>query len=259
MQKLSVAIMLFFLAAGLAFPQNNGAVYKTGEKVKYLIHYGIINGGVATLEIRDEVLDGKKVWHSVFNAQTTGVADALYKVRDIYESYIDPETELPVKSIRNISEGRYRKYNMVLFDHVTRSDSAVLLSDLTGTHITEKGIHDIISCFYWFRKRYMPYAYTFTPGQMITIHTWFCDEYNPIRLRYVGIEEVKTKAGKVMCHKFNPVTEIGRLFKTEEDMSMWFSADKNFLPVMIRFDIFVGSFTVNLIEYEGLVYPLEVK
>jgi hypothetical protein len=55
------------------------------------------------------------------------------------------------------------------------------------------------------------------------------------------------------------VTETGRLFKTEEDVSFWFSADKNFLPVKIRFDIFVGAFTVEILNYEGLVYPLGIK
>jgi len=42
-------------------------------------------------------------------------------------------------------------------------------------------------------------------------------------------------------------------------MSVWFSADKNYLPVKIRFDIFVGSFSVNLMAYEGLAYPLNIK
>jgi hypothetical protein len=254
-----ISILVLLLAGGPVFPQNPGSAYKPGEKATYLIHYGVINGGIATMELKEAKLEGKDVWHSVMIAKTTGMADALYRVRDVYESFIDPATELPVKSIRNISEGKYRKYNEVLFDHTSRSDSAVLLSDLTGTHITEKGIHDILSCFYWFRKRYMPYASGFKPGQVITINTWFTDEFYPIRMRYAGVEEVKTKAGRIKCYKFNPVTEVGRLFKTEEDMSVWFSADKNFLPVLIRFDIFVGSFTVNLLEHEGLAYPLNIK
>ena len=62
-----------------------------------------------------------------------------------------------------------------------------------------------------------------------------------------------------MCHKFNPVTETGRLFKTEEDVTFWFSADKNFLPLKIRFEIFVGAFTVEMTSYEGLTYPLGTK
>ncbi len=232
--------------------------YKPGEKVNYTIQYGIITGGTALLELNREWLNGKEIWHSKITARTTGMADAIFKVLDIYESYIDPATELPVKSIRNIREGRYRKYNVVLFDHKTRTDSAILNSDLTGIHKTTQGIHDILSCFYYFRNHILPTRTNLKKGDMITIITWFCDELYPIRLKYIGVEEVKTRAGKVKCYKFNPVTETGRLFKTQEDVSFWFSADKNFLPVKIRFDIFVGAFTVEIQSYEGLVYPLEI-
>jgi hypothetical protein len=94
---------------------------------------------------------------------------------------------------------------------------------------------------------------------MITIMTWFTDEYYPIRLRYLGIDEIRTRVGKIKCLKFNPVTEKGRLFKTEDDVSFWFSADKNYLPVKVRFDIFVGSFSAEITHYEGLKYPLETR
>jgi hypothetical protein len=89
--------------------------------------------------------------------------------------------------------------------------------------------------------------------------TWFADELYPIRLRYVTTEEIKTKAGRIKCHKFNPVTEEGRLFKSNEAVSFWFSADKNCLPVKIRFDIFVGAFTVEMTSYKGTVFPLEIR
>jgi hypothetical protein len=233
--------------------------YTAGEKITYTVQYGLITGGTASLELISETLDGKEVWHSILLAKTTGIADAFFKVLDIYESFIDPSTELPVKSIRNIHEGRYRKYNEVLFDHHTRADSAILTSDLTGIHITPQGIHDILSCFYYFRNHILPVDSNLKIGGLTTIITWFTDELYPIRLRYIGIEEIKTKAGRIKCYKFNPVTETGRLFKTEEDVSFWFSADKNFIPVKIRFDIFVGAFIVEMTRYEGLVYPLEIR
>jgi hypothetical protein len=96
-------------------------------------------------------------------------------------------------------------------------------------------------------------------GDMITITTWFTDELYPIRLRYIGMDDVRTKVGKIRCYKFNPVTESGRLFKDENGATFWFSADKNYLPVKVRFDIFVGSFTVDLNSYEGLTVPLDIK
>jgi len=234
--------------------------YKTGEKVTYSIQYGFIPAGIATLELNNDTSDKKDVWHSKLSARTTGMAEALFKVLDIYESYIDPLTELPVKSIRNIHEGHYRKYNVVLFDHKTRRDSSILMSDLTGKHIAPPDIHDILSCFYFFRNHFLPRDTNFLiKGEIITIPTWFCDELYPIRLKYIGTDEIKTRLGKIKCFKFNPVTETGRLFKTQEDVSFWFSADKNFLPVKIRFDIFVGAFTCEITSYEGLVYPLEIK
>ncbi len=253
-------IFLAGLALLISLPATGQSIsYQPGEKVSYLIHYGAINGGVATLDIVSDTSTGRELWHAKLDARTTGMADALFRVKDIYEAYIDPETELPVKSIRNISEGRYKRYNVVLFDHVSRQDSAILTSDLTGVHITPQGIHDILSCFYWFRNHILPDMENVKKGDMITIMTWFTDELYPIRMKFIGIEDVKTRKGKIKCYKFNPVTETGRLFKTEEDVSFWFSADKNFLPVKIRFDIFVGAFMVEVASYEGLLYPLEIR
>jgi hypothetical protein len=240
-----------------AFAKGQAVSYKVGEKVTYTIQYGFITAGSGTLELKSDTFNGREVWHSKLAARTTGMAEALYKVLDIYESYIDSVTELPVKSIRNIHEGRYRKYNVVLFDHKTRADSSILSSDLTGIHIAPPGIHDILSCFYYFRNHILPIDSNMKKGDLTNIITWFCDELYPIRLKYIGTDEVKTKVGKIKCYRFNPVTETGRLFKTEEDVSFWFSADKNFLPVKIRFDIFVGSFSCEIVNYEGLVYPLE--
>jgi hypothetical protein len=241
------------------FTRGQNVPYRAGEKVSYIIHYGLINGGIASLELKNDSFAGQEILHSVFAARTTGLADALFKVRDSFESYINPETELPVKSIRDVSEGRYKRYNVVLFDHTTRQDSAILKSNLTGTHITQPGIHDILSCFYYFRKHFLATNYTFKKDEIITIMTWFTDELYPIRLKYIGTDEVRTRAGKIRCLRFNPVSEVGRLFKTEEDVSLWFSADRNYLPVKARFEIFVGAFTVDLIGYKGLTDTLDIK
>jgi hypothetical protein len=254
----------FFFAIGFillvsCYSWSQTVSYKAGEKVTYSIQYGPIPAGSGTLELKSDSFNGNEVLHSKLSARTTGVAEALFKVLDIYESYMDPVTELPVKSIRNIREGHYKRYNVVLFDHKTRADSSILNSDLTGIHIAPPRIHDILSVFYYFRNHILPVDSNLKKGEITTIMTWFCDELYPIRLRYIGTDEVKTRAGKIMCYKFNPVTETGRLFKTEEDVSFWFSADKNFLPVKIRFDIFVGAFTCEILSYEGLLYPLGIK
>jgi len=253
----TVFTVLIIITVALEWLPAQRQPYMPGERVSYQIRYGIVGSGVVTLGIKEAMYEGKPIWHSVLNGKTTGLADALYKVRDTYESYIDPENDLPVFSIRNIQEGRYYKYNEVAFDQRSRSDSTLIFSDLTGKHTGPKGLLDILSCFYWFRKYYLASADTLVPGETYTMMTWFADELYPIILKYSGKETIKIKSGKLECYRFNPVTEVGRVFKTEEDMVMWFTADENFLPVKVRFDIFVGSFHIDMTNYEGLRTPLK--
>jgi len=255
MRKIIVTLLVT-VTAGLQWLPAQHQPYLPGERVTYQVRYGLVGSGQASLEIKEAYFKGIPVWHAVVTGQTTGLADVLYKVRDTYESYIDPVTDLPVFSIRNIQEGRYSKYNEVGFDQTSRPDSTLVFSDLTGNHTALKKLLDIVSCFYWFRKYYLAEADSLVPGETCEMTTWFADELYPIILKYSGKEIIRTRNGRIECYRFNPVTEVGRVFKTEEDMTMWFTADENFLPVKIRFDIFVGSFYVEMTSYEGLVKPL---
>ena len=101
---LCIIILLSLFSSGI---YGQIRTYKPGEKASYAIHYGVITGGVGSLEVKSDTLGGKEVWHAKFSARTTGIADAIFKVIDIYEVDIDPKTELPVRSIRNVHEGRY--------------------------------------------------------------------------------------------------------------------------------------------------------
>ena len=73
----------------------------------------------------------------------------------------------------------------------------------------------------------------------------------------MGYETVKTKLGKVECMKFIPIVITGRVFKNPDDMVVWFSKDKNFIPIRIRFNLFVGAVYCDLIEYKGLLHAFE--
>lgn len=213
--------------------------------------YGIITGGRAVLSVRDTVFNGRKVQHLIGAAHTVGVADALYKIRDKYESFVDIKTDLPVKSIRNIREGRYRYYNEVLFEH--GPDSTKIKSQKSGEKYVAANIYDIVSVFYIGRKKY--FNDSMVKGQVIEFMTYFGDKEYPLRIRYRGIETINTKFGKLECYKFSPVTEVGRSFKTDDDMHIWITRDQNRIPVRVRFNLTVGSFTCDLEKFRGLQNP----
>jgi hypothetical protein len=233
-------------------PDNSYRVYIPGEEFIYSLKYGFIKGGEAKLTVKDTMLSGQQLFHVIASGKTVGLADVIFKVRDRYESFIDPRTDLPVKAIRNIREGSYTYYNEVLFDH-RYQDSAKVKSQKSGEHWVPENIQDILSAFYFARKH--KFNDNLREGEVIEIMTYFADELFPLRIRYRGTEVIDTPFGKLECYLFLPVTEVGRAFKTEDDMQVWISRDKNRIPVRIRFQLRVGAFTCNLEQFRGLKNP----
>jgi len=108
MKKISLWLMFFVFSLSL-LSQEKFVAYKDGETLKYLVHYGFIDGGYAMLNLKEFEMNGKEYFHAVASGYSTGLADKLFKVRDVYETFVDKETDLPIKAIRNIN--RYlRKY-----------------------------------------------------------------------------------------------------------------------------------------------------
>ncbi|NJK96922.1 MAG: DUF3108 domain-containing protein [Bacteroidales bacterium] len=70
---------------------------------------------------------------------------------------------------------------------------------------------------------------------------------------------VDTELGKIQCLKFVPIVEPGRIFKENDDMTFWLSDDQNKLPVSVKFEMIVGSFKCDLIEYQNIKYELKSK
>jgi len=218
------------------------------EELYYLISYSFLNAGTAKITFKTD--SATQMTHIVADAKTIGLANVLYKIRDIYECYMDPSTGYPYKAIRNVREGSYSEYNEVMYDFNSRSDSTIVHSQKSGTRVVPPHIFDILTGFFHFRKNFV--SRNMEPGEMFVIKTYFTDEVWDLKIKYAGKETIKTKMGKIQCIKFNPITEVGRAFKTEHDMSVWFTDDENHLPVKIWLDLRFGSVTSELREYRNL-------
>ena len=68
-------------------------------------------------------------------------------------------------------------------------------------------------------------------------------------------DEVDTKKGTFKCLKFRPMLQEGRVFKDNEDMTVWVSDDKNHLPVRVQTEVLVGSIKMDLVDFENLANP----
>lgn len=246
--------LLFFVPASLLFAQENlkESAFKDGETLQYLVHYGFIDGGYAILNLKEFEMKGKKYFHAVASGYSKGLADKLFKVRDVYETFVDMETDLPIKAIRNISEDTYKYYDEVLFN---RKENTVV-SKRKGNIPVPENTMDILSALYYARNNNFK---NLKQGDMITLDTYFDDGMFTLQIRYKGNETIKTNFGKVNCLKFSPVVEPGRIFDTQDDVTIWISNDNNFIPVRIQFDLFVGSVKADLVKYENLKYNFAVN
>jgi hypothetical protein len=248
-----LVVALVLISTPLSAQQK--LAFKQGESLKYSVYYGPIRGGEAVLEVRAGAYDGKPANHLFLRGKTVGMANMLYNVNDIYQSFTNPRTDLPYKAIRDINEGRYKHYSEQIFDHWTRSDSTIVTSTKAGKVLAPKNSNDILSAFYYLRNQLI--WKPIKVGDTLSVQTYFTDEVYTLKVRFLGYENIKLKIGTVRAMKFMPIVITGRVFKSQDDMLVWFSADNNFLPVRIKFDIFVGSVYCDLIGYKGLIYDFE--
>lgn len=249
----SLLIICFCFFRGLSQEVNSikgKRPYKDGESIKYELYFGPITGGYATGQIKKERFEAKEAYHAYMVAKSSGLADILFKITDIYESYFDNNTGLPFKSIRNVQEGSYKQYIEVQFDHSNNQ----LISSKSGLHKVVPSVHDILSAFYSFRN--MSYK-GLKEGEVIIFQTFFGDEMFALKIRYRGKDIVKTGLGRISCYRFAPVTEVGRAFATEDEMTIWISDDENHLPIRVKMNLRVGSIKCDLIEYSNLVTELK--
>jgi len=224
--------------------------FKRGEKLKYRIHYGVVDAGTATLEVANDTLMVAKrpTLHVIARGFTNKVWDKVYAVRDKYESYIDEEAIVPWIHYRRVNEGGYKIEHDILFNHFKKK--AIINKQ---QYDTDTNTQDMISALYYARTIDFASAKT---GDLFTINTFFDFEKYPLKLKYMGTEVISSSVGKIKCYKFHPVMQKGRVFKTEEDMTVWISADANKIPVRLQTNILVGAIKMDLIEYSGLVTTL---
>ena len=251
-------VLIILILTTLAFDTQKEDAFGTGEFFKFRIHYGIVNAGYATLEIKDATINNKKVHHAVGKGYTTGMSKFFFKVEDLYESYFDKETGSPYKYIRKIDEGGYTKNQEGIFN---QAENRVLVKDYKRksekTIITTDNVQDIISSFYYLRNH--PNSDKLKSGDAITIDMFFDDEITKFKLKYVGRQDITTKFGTVSTMVFKPLVQTGRVFKEKESLTLWITDDDNKVPIRIKADLAVGSLKADLDEYKGLKNPFKVK
>lgn len=251
-------VLLLILIPLFSFDVRHDDAFGPGEWFKFRIHYGFVNAGYATLEVKDAVIDNKSVFHVIGKGYTTGMSRFFFKVDDLYESYIDKASGSPYKFVRKIDEGGYTKNQEGFFN---QASNKILVKDYKNknekTFVVPDKTQDILSSFYYLRNH--PSIDKLKVGESISIDMFFDDETTKFKLKYIGREDITTKFGVVPSMIFRPLVQSGRVFKEQESVTVWISDDDNRMPVRIKASLAVGSIKADLDSFKGLSNPFKIK
>ncbi|MES2679791.1 MAG: DUF3108 domain-containing protein [Bacteroidota bacterium] len=228
-------------------PSTPNTAFKEGEILTYRLHYGLLNAGNVVLEVKPDIIavGARKVYHIVGTGYTTGSADWFYKVRDRYETYMDKDALLPWMFVRRVDEGGYKFSQDYAFNHYLKK------VDIGNNEKFDvpAGIQDMVSAFYSARNMDLSNA---KPGDLYSITCFVDKEIWPLKIKFIGREEIETDIGKYRCLRFRPVVQKGRVFKNEDDLNVWISDDKNHVPMRVKANIIIGSVKMDITGAKNL-------
>lgn len=228
-------------------PVNPNTAFKEGEVLTYRLHYGVMDAGVAVLEVKPSIMEisGRKVYHVVGNGYSKGTFDWFYKVRDRYETFIDKDAMVPWMFVRRVDEGGFKFSQDYVFNHYTKK------VDVGGgeKYDVPPGIQDMLSAFYAARNLDFSNA---KEGDVFALNSFIDKELWPVKMKFVGRETIKCEIGEYRCLKFRPIVQKGRVFKSEEDLTLWVTDDKNHIPLRAQAKILIGSIKMDITGATGL-------
>jgi hypothetical protein len=248
MRGLFLALFLFPLTV---YSQSD-LPYKVGEYSAFDISFGGIKVGSAEMKIEKQIkINGASTFHIVGKGKTASFFDWFFKVRDVYETYLDTSKIRPVKFVRDIHEGGYEKKQQYIFKH---SAGKVFWKDTS--HVIFPTTQDMLSALF--------YARTFNKNDLLQKKSFFVpifmDEENySLEILYLKDEKVKTNFGEVNCMVFKPKMQEGRVFEDGEEMKIWISDDRNHLLIKVETQIWAGIIKAILVKHQGVKYPLSIN
>ena len=213
------------------------------EVITFDLKFGFIKGGEAKFVITDTTFNGQQAIHYRLAGRTTGLTDKLFGVNDVYETTVDAQTKLPLKSIRNIKEQKYRWYNETFYYH----DVDSIYSYRSGARSVPHNLVDIVSVFFYFIDNHM--LENIEAGEKVTLPTFHADEISDVTIKYLGDRSVETDLGSINCHVLAPVVDKGKLLRRSDGLQ-FFISKKTKIPVLLEFDMKVGALKAVLKSYK---------
>lgn len=240
-------------------------VFKDGESLTLVLNYrgmGMrLDVGEAEISVKkgDHIGD-RDSHHAVFAINTFKFWDVFFKVRDHHESMFYDDNLRPIYFHRDVNEGKHKVKNLYWWNEdntITAKIEQIEKAPLDTVFAADACTFDVITLVYYIRNLDFD---KMKPGVKYKMSFAIDKKINNLAIEYVG-EEIKKipKLGSFRTIKLSIVPVDGNVFKGEQTISLWISADKNKIPVFMESPVSMGAVQARLSEYSDLKYPLASK
>lgn len=253
LRKSLVALALVILAipAGLAQTRSIKAdraapskiTFPVGERLNYDVSWSdFIVAGELTIETKDRrSFDGVDGLHVSAQAQSVGVVSALvYKVNDLYESFLNPTTLQPFRAEKHSRRGKKREQSSITIDQQRRT---ARLGDGRTIEIPQN-TYDLAGLLYAIR------AMDLTPGKAQSFNLLEDEKVYAISVEPEAREKITTRAGSYDTVRLSTNMAAGR-DSNVYNLRLYITNDARRLPVMITAEPKWGQVRVELTSVAG--------
>ncbi len=250
--------LLYILGAVFVFssfaPQSSQPI-KSGEKLVFAGSYNMsgLMTQLAQVTMSTETVSTAKnsYLHLSCELSTYSKWDSFFKIRDIYESYVNPVNLKPSLYKRSIDEGGYTKKEKYAFKGNTVSSTVKKRKkpETQKTFTIGGSTQDVISLLY--KVRTMDFS-KFKVGQTQSLMIVFDEKQIPVTLKYMGKETVSAgNLGKKECYKLSIGAKTDALRGKDKNL-IWLTADAKKVPALLKFSIPVGTGQLVLTSATGI-------
>ncbi|MES2410741.1 MAG: DUF3108 domain-containing protein [Bacteroidota bacterium] len=247
--------IFFILCSLFAFTTANSQTIKAGEKLVYAGSYnmsGLMTQLAQVTMSTENVTTAKNTYlHLSCELSTYSKWDSFFKIRDLYESYVNPKTLKPSLYKRSIDEGGYTKKEKYVFKGTAVKSTVKKRkrAETQNTFTIGGSTHDVVSLLY--KVRTMDFT-KFKVGQTQTLMIVFDEKQIPVTLKYMGKETISAgNLGSKECYKLSIGAKTDAL-KGKDKNLIWLTADAKKVPALLKFSIPVGTGQLTLTSASGI-------
>jgi len=264
-----LASLILISVIFLAFSQKadktpvRSKTISTGERLDYSMYLGwfTVGKGVTMTDKNFHTRNNRVCYKVDAFMETLGIATWISKVNDNWGAYVDTSELVTHESYRKLHEGPYQLHEVIKYDPEKDEASVVVADKVTGkfgtpkTYTTPDNVRDIVAGFMYLRIiDFSKYKIKDT----LTVSGFFEDKAYHFQIIYYGKETIETEIGKIPCYKLIPIMPDNQLFRGENSVTAWLSADGNQIPVKVDAKMFIGHAGTELVGFRGLRNQLKI-